>query len=556
MYQRINRYAAKILKCIGKFLVSPIFILLLLIVFVIGFVVSVIKPDGLKLPFLIKSELSSSSALTFIAVTFTIATAILGCLKYYHQEYRGHKNKNLRLAEARRSLKRVVSYLSSPNNSLQLSAAIMLRRFLETGEERPSIETTETEVKTDEEADVSILSSIFKDELNEPIAREFPSLKKDTINVISSQLRVLPTGVFQKTLADGLAYAEDLSFVDLQKTNLQCVYLGKKGKNDKELPDREKISLDKTDFYMADLSRGLIENVIGKAIFYQSVLFSASIKKSNLSDADFYGADLTRAHFKDVNLENAKFQRTILTDVVFDNVKLQNADFTDAINIPTEIDREIKKAKAEKEKADKAKADKENADKYPLNIPVYTGNKTKELTIFMSMPSVARPDRIAIINSYRDFLYNKGYDVIYYQRDDYPMFGQMSRIRREISGSSGIIVFGFEQIKINNGIYRSHTNNEEYLKDVCLSTPWNELEVGMAVAKGIPILLVNDPSIKRGIFDDNLRECFVFKTSSEESLSNLDQNSALSRWLDQVKVFGKPGGKGERVNYVYKKLKY
>ena len=34
-------------------------------------------------------------------------------------------------------------------------------------------------------------------------------------------LRTLPTGVFQKTLGDGLAYAGDLSGADLQRTNLQ-----------------------------------------------------------------------------------------------------------------------------------------------------------------------------------------------------------------------------------------------------------------------------------------------------------------------------------------------
>mgnify|MGYP003300398159 FL=1 len=34
-------------------------------------------------------------------------------------------------------------------------------------------------------------------------------------------MRTLPTGVFQKTLGDGLAYAGDLSGADLQRTNLQ-----------------------------------------------------------------------------------------------------------------------------------------------------------------------------------------------------------------------------------------------------------------------------------------------------------------------------------------------
>lgn len=39
---------------------------------------------------------------------------------------------------------------------------------------------------------------------------------------------MVPTGVFQKTLADGLAYGHDLSKADLQKTNLQDAYIGSK----------------------------------------------------------------------------------------------------------------------------------------------------------------------------------------------------------------------------------------------------------------------------------------------------------------------------------------
>ena len=43
-------------------------------------------------------------------------------------------------------------------------------------------------------------------------------LFQESANVISSMLKVLPTGIFQKAMADGLAYAVDLSNMDLQKT--------------------------------------------------------------------------------------------------------------------------------------------------------------------------------------------------------------------------------------------------------------------------------------------------------------------------------------------------
>lgn len=60
--------------------------------------------------------------------------------------------------------------------------------------------------------------------LNRNVQKSNLFLYQESANVISSMLKILPTGIFQKTLADGLAYTTDLSNMDLQKTNLQDVY--------------------------------------------------------------------------------------------------------------------------------------------------------------------------------------------------------------------------------------------------------------------------------------------------------------------------------------------
>ena len=123
-----------------------------------------------------------------------------------------------------------VSQLSSDNNESRLSAAILLRRYLK-------------------------IKFGFK--------KKF--LFDETVNVIASLLKILPTGIYQKTLGDGLAYAGDLSDIDLQKTNLQNLYLGNK---------KNSISLQRTDLFMADLSYALLENIQGRdAILYKSRKF-------------------------------------------------------------------------------------------------------------------------------------------------------------------------------------------------------------------------------------------------------------------------------------------
>ena len=105
----------------------------------------------------------------------------------------GFKSSTTKKEDASKSFNNIVDELASAEIKTNIAAAIKIRRFFA--------------------ADVKKHSA---------------HLCKEAINVISSLLRVLSTGVLQKTLADGLAYAENLSLVDLQRTNLQNAYIGYK----------------------------------------------------------------------------------------------------------------------------------------------------------------------------------------------------------------------------------------------------------------------------------------------------------------------------------------
>jgi len=392
-----------------------------------------------------------------LASIVTIIGLIAIAAKYFISDYYGYKNLNTRKEEAKNSLNSIVTNLSAEDNTTKLSAAIMLRRFLD----------SKTSV-------------------------DFPYLKKETVNVISSMLKILPTGVFQKTLADGLAYATDLSNVDLQRTNLQDIYLGRK--------DETRILLNNTDLFLSDLSYALIEHVDGKAIFYRSILFCAQIKNCDFSGATFRETDLTNACFK--------------------NVILKDADFADAVNIPETIEKVL--------------IEQDGKRIYPHVEPVTAKHSSLDKSIFFSMPSVMSKDNELLTKDYKVYLEGLGYKVIYYIKDDYPCFGQLNKIREKILASSAMVAFGFKQTNIHDATFRPKTNNEEKWNDKWLSTPWNEIEVGMGLMKGMPILLVKDPLIDMGIFDEKLSECFVANVSTEDDSRKLAQNKEIVKWLSKI----------------------
>lgn len=252
-----------------------------------------------------------------------------------------------------------------------------------------------------------------------------------------------------------------------------------------------------TDLFMSNLTYGLIDNVDAKGIIlYNALLYGTIIKNSDFSNANFVGADLTKVKFK--------------------NVILKGADFSKAINVPVEIQSFLV----------------DNI--YSSDEPITTTNIMTEKLIFFSMPgNMSKEDEMTVI-AYRQYLINLGYDVIYYNRDTYPRFGQLSQIKAAIEKCAAMIAFGTKQTYIKEGVYRPKMNGERFLKDIWLSTPWNEVEVGMATMAGIPILLVKDDDIEDGIFDDVISESFISTLTSKIDIKDLGRNQVFTAWLSKI----------------------
>lgn len=398
------------------------------------------------------------STITLVISMVTVVGAVIYAVYKILSDFLDFKNVNIRWAEEKDSLTKIIAGLSQENQSSRISSAVMLRRFL-----------------------------------NTKISKRFPNLQQEALNVISATLKISPSGVLQKTLADSLAYALDLSNLDLQKTNLQDAYIGRKDKNP--------VLVNNTDFYLSDLSYALLDNIEGSPIFYYSILFGTQIKNSRLEHANFCGADLAYTSFK--------------------NVYLHGSDFTNAKNIPEEIKKHLVTNQ-------KGNSIFESTEAITV-IPEKSNN-----IVFFSMPSVMTKEEELLTKDYEDYLQKKGMRVFYYIKDDYPQFGQLNQVREKIMVSTGMIAFGFKQTHIQKGIYRPNMKDEELWENKWLSTPWNEIEIGMGMMKGMPILLVKNPAINEGVFDEHLSECFVATIHTTEDSRELDSNQEMQKWLAKL----------------------
>jgi uncharacterized protein YjbI with pentapeptide repeats len=218
--------------------------------------------------------MSASSIQTWVAIVGALLTAVVGLLQYFR--YRSRRD---RMAAVGAAFSSTVASLASDNEIERMAAAVLLRRFFNRHTEQG--------------------------------AGRAP-YKAETVEVIAGLLRQTQPGLFQKVLADGLRYANDLVSADLQKCILRDAYLGRRQ------DDKRRLDLSKADLWAADCA-------------------GASFRGVKAHHAVFYGAGLEGTVFIGAELQMANFRKARLAGARFSGAKIEGACFRGAEDVPPEV---------------------------------------------------------------------------------------------------------------------------------------------------------------------------------------------------------------------------
>ena len=105
----------------------------------------------------------------------------------------------------------------------------------------------------------------------------------------------------------------------------------------------------------------------------------------------------------------------------------------------------------------------------------------------------------------------------------------------------GAIILGYPQIQITSGYVK-----ETEISSLSLSTEWNHIEAGLAYALGLPVLVIHDKSIQRGIFDRGVLNSFLYSKDFTDKAWSISEDivGALVQWKTKLK----PISKREEIN--------
>jgi hypothetical protein len=91
-----------------------------------------------------------------------------------------------------------------------------------------------------------------------------------------------------------------------------------------------------------------------------------------------------------------------------------------------------------------------------------------------------------------------GFTPVTHRREDYAP-NPWATLRRAVATSHGTVILGFRQARVEGVQWRPETPEEREL-DGWLATPWNQIEGGLAVMAGLPVLAASEDGIAEGIF--------------------------------------------------------
>lgn len=155
--------------------------------------------------------------------------------------------------------------------------------------------------------------------------------------------------------------------------------------------------------------------------------------------------------------------------------------------------------------------------------------------IFLSRPTWVPPEYQEGLNNFLSLLDSLELNPRTIGKTDYPVESPLDEVIEFIEKTSGMIVLGYPQIFIEKGNLKEKTITEQ----TNLATEWNHIEASLAYAKKLPLLIIHDLNVIRGIFDRGAVNKFVYEKDfkNDSWASSEDINGALKNWKQKIESY-------------------
>lgn len=122
--------------------------------------------------------------------------------------------------------------------------------------------------------------------------------------------------------------------------------------------------------------------------------------------------------------------------------------------------------------------------------------------VFLGAPSILTPDQQTKLGQWVAWLERQSFRVVRLGRDSHGE-DPWRTLPRLLSHVDGVVLLGFRQLDARESVWRPDTE-EEAPSSSWWTSPWLQLEAGMAVASTLPVLVAPEAGVEEGVFNPDV----------------------------------------------------
>lgn len=150
--------------------------------------------------------------------------------------------------------------------------------------------------------------------------------------------------------------------------------------------------------------------------------------------------------------------------------------------------------------------------------------------VFVSRPAALTEEQDLRYRSWLGNLAALGFEPATLDRASYETvpWEQLRTLVREADGS---LILGFRQLRVDGGLWRPGTA-ESGVAARWWGTPWSQIEAGLALMAGLPVLVAPEDGVIEGVFRPDTWGGTLFGVSEESAPGASD--AAVTEWAQAV----------------------
>lgn len=149
------------------------------------------------------------------------------------------------------------------------------------------------------------------------------------------------------------------------------------------------------------------------------------------------------------------------------------------------------------------------------------------LRVFVGEPSLLTPTQRCLSDRWHVRLFEAGCALCVVQRENYKS-DPWPGLRDRLDESDGALILGFSQLAIHRGTWRPETQEQAAVTSLWTS-PWLQVEVGMAIALDLPVLVAAESAVSEGAFCAGVWSGNLYGTSLD-----CPDDQVVDEWLEAV----------------------